>query len=57
MNIHEDEMAGLHYELDGYEFEWALGIGDGQGSLACRNSWDRKQLDTTEWLNWTDSQT
>ena len=36
------------------EFEWALGDGDGQGGLACCNSWGRKELDTTEWLNWTE---
>ena len=50
----EDEMAGWHQQLDGHEFEWTLGVGDGQGGLACCNSWDRKELDTTEWLNWTE---
>ena len=48
----EDEMAGWHRWLDGRESEWTLGVGDGQGGLACCNSWGRKELDTTEWLNW-----
>ena len=50
----EDEMAGWHHRLDEHEFEWTLGVGDGQGGLACCNSWDRKESDTTERLNWTD---
>ena len=50
----EDEMAGSHYQLDGQEFEWTPGVGDGQGGLACCNSWGRKELDTTERLNWTE---
>ena len=50
----EDEMAGWHHWLDGYEFEWTPEVGDGQGGLACCNSWGRKELDTTEQLNWTD---
>ena len=49
----EDEMAGWHYWLDGYEFEWTQGVGDGQGGLVCSDSWDRKELDMTERLNWT----
>ena len=49
----EDEMVGLHHWLDGYEFEQALGVGDGQGGLACCSPWDCKELDTTEWPNWT----
>ena len=48
----EDEMAGWHHWLDGREFEWALGVGDGQGGLACCASWGRKESDTTERLNW-----
>ena len=48
----EDEMPGWHHQLDGYEFEWTLGVGDGQGGLVCCNSWGRKELDTTEQLNW-----
>ena len=50
----EDEMAGWHHRLDGCEFEWTLGVGDGQGGLACCDSWGRKQSDTTERLNWTE---
>ena len=50
----EDEMAGWHHWLVGCEFEWALEVGDGQGGLACCNSWGRKELDTTERLNWTE---
>ena len=47
----EDEMAGWHHQLYGHEFEQAPGFGDGQGSLACYSPWDRKESDTTEWLN------
>ena len=36
----------------GHEFEWTPGIGDGQEGLACCNSWDCKESETTEWLNW-----
>ena len=50
----EDEMAGWHHQLNGPEFGWTLGVGDGQGGLACCNSWGRKESDTTEWLNWTE---
>ena len=50
----QDEMAGWHHRLEGPEFEWTLGVGDGQGGLVCCDSWDRKELDTTEWLNWTE---
>ena len=50
----EDEMAGWHHRLDGCEFEWTPGVGDGQGGLACCDSWSRKESDTTERLNWTD---
>ena len=48
----KDEMVGWHHRLDGHEFEQALGVGDGQGSLGCCNPWSRKELDTTEGLNW-----
>ena len=48
----EDEMVGCHHWLDGHEFESAPGVGDGQGSLACCSTWDHKESDTTEWLNW-----
>ena len=50
----EDEMAGWHYWLDGRGSEWTPGVGDGQGGLACCDSWGRKELDTTERLNWTE---
>ena len=49
----QDEMVGWHHRLKGHEFERALGVGDGQGSLACCSPWCRKELDTTDWLNWT----
>ena len=48
----EDEMAGWHHRLDGHESEWTPGVGDGQGGLACCDSWGRKESDMTEWLNW-----
>ena len=51
----EDEMAGWHHWLDGHEFGWTLGVGDGQGGLACCDSWSCKESDTIEWLNWTDT--
>ena len=51
----EDEMAGWHPWLDGRESEWTPGVGDGQGGLACCDSWDRKESDTTERLIWSDS--
>ena len=50
----EDEMVGWHHQLDGHEFEQALGVGDGQGSLACCSPWGHKELDVTEWLDWTE---
>ena len=50
----EDEMAGWHHRLNGHETEWTLGVGDGQGGLACWDSWGCKKSDTTEWLNWTE---
>ena len=50
----EDEMAGWNHWLDGCESGWTLGVGDGQGGLACCDSWGRKESDTTEWLNWTE---
>ena len=51
--VTEDEMVGWHHWLHGHEFEQALGVCDGQGSLACCSPWVCKELDTTEWLNWT----
>ena len=50
----EDEMAGWHHWVYGHEFAWTPGVGDGQGGLVCCDSWGRKELDTTEWLNWTE---
>ena len=50
----ENEVVGWHHRLDGHEFEWALGVGDGQGGLACCSPCGRKESDITEQLNWTD---
>ena len=50
----EDEMAGWHHWLDGRESQWTPGVGDGQGGLACCDSWGHKESDMTEWLNWPD---
>ena len=47
----QDEMVGWHHQPDGPEIEQALGDGEGQGSLACCNSWGLKESDTTERLN------
>ena len=47
----EDEMAGWHHRLDRHESEPALEVGDGQGGLACCDSWGHKESDTTERLN------
>ena len=48
---HDGWMAS---RLNVREFEWTPGVGNGQGGLACCNSWGRKESDTTEWLNWTE---
>ena len=50
----EDEMAGWYLWLNGPEFGWTPGVGDGQGGLASCNSWGCKESDTTERLNWTE---
>ena len=50
----EDEMVGWHHRLDGHEFEYAPGVGDGQRSLVYCSPWGRKELDMTEQLNWTE---
>ena len=50
----EDEMVEWHHQLNGHEFEQVLGVGDGQGSLACCSPWGHKKSDMTEWLNWTE---
>ena len=47
----EDEMVAWHHRLNGHAFGWTPGVGDGQGGLACRRSWGRKESDTTERLN------
>ena len=44
----EDEMVGWHHRLNGHEFEYTLGVGNGQGCLACCNSWGRQESDTTK---------
>ena len=46
--VTEDEMVGWHHRLNGHEFEQALGVGEGQGSLACCSPWGHKESDTTE---------
>ena len=51
----EDEMFGWYHRLNWNEFESTLGIGDGQGGLACWSPWGLKELDMTEWLNWTEN--
>ena len=50
----EDEMSGWHHWLDRCESEWTPGVDDGQGGLACWDSWGRKESDTTERLNWSE---
>ena len=47
-------MAGWHHRLDGHEFEYAPGVGEGQGSLACCSPWGRKDQDMTEPLKQTE---
>ena len=44
----EDEMAGWHHQLNGHEFEQALGVGEGQGCLEFCSPWGRKEMDMTE---------
>ena len=48
----EDEMVGWPHQLDGHQFEQALGVGDGQGGLACCSPWGHKESDRTGWLKW-----
>ena len=50
----EYDNVGWHHRLDGHEFEQALRVGDGQGSLKCCSPRGCKESDTTEWLNWTE---
>ena len=47
----EDQVVGWYHQLNGYEFEETLGVGDGQGSLACCSPWGCKESDMTEQLN------
>ena len=47
----EDEMVGWHHQLNGHEFEQALGDGEGQGNLACCSPWGCKELEMPERLN------
>ena len=51
----EDEMVGWHHWLNGHEFGWTLGDGDGQGGLACCGPWGHEESGTTERLNWTET--
>ena len=51
----EDEMVGWYHWLNRHGFGWTPGVGDGQGGLACCSSWGRKESDTTEQLNWTNT--
>ena len=50
----ECQMVGWHHQPYGHESEQAPGVGDGQGSLVCCSPWGCKELDTCEWLNWTE---
>ena len=47
----KDEMVGWHHQLNGLEFEYNLGVGNGQGGLSCCSAWDCKESDMTELLN------
>ena len=51
----QGEMVGWHHGLKGHRFGWTLGVGDGQGGLACCSPWGHKELNMTEGLNWTDT--
>ena len=51
----EEEMVESHHRLDAHGFGWTLGVGDGQGGLACCGSWGHKEMDLTARLNWTGS--
>ena len=50
----QDEMVGWHHWLNGRKFKQTLGVGYGQGSLACCSPWGCKDSDTTERMNWTE---
>ena len=51
----DDEMVAWLHQLNGHEFEPVPGDGEGQGGLACCSPWGRKELDTTEGLNNSES--
>ena len=52
----ENKMVGWHLQLNGREFGWTPGVGDGQGGLVCYSPWGHKELDMTEQqLKWTDT--
>ena len=53
----EDEMVGWNHQLDGHEFEQALGVDDRQRGLMCCSPWGHKESVTTKWLNWTETHT
>ena len=53
----QDEIVGWHHWHNGHKFEQALGVDDGQGSLACCSSWGRKESLMADWLNWTKRKT
>ena len=46
----EDELVGLHHQLNGHEFEQSRGDGEGQGNLVCSSPWGRKESDMIEQL-------
>jgi len=50
----ENKMAGWHHRLNAHEFGWTPGVGDGQGGLACCDSWGHKESGMTDLLNWTE---
>ena len=50
----EDEIFGWHHWLNGHEFVWTPWVGNRQGVLTSCGSWANKELDMTEWLNWTE---
>ena len=50
--MREDEMVGWHHRHNGHRIGWTLGVGDGQGGMACCRPWGCKELDATEWLKW-----
>ena len=51
----ENKIIGWHHQFNGHEFEQALGVGDGQGSLACCSPWGHNELDMAERLNRTET--